>query len=87
VFLEKSKNFLFDSLYAVLRLLGLGLLAGIVILLCLFSIDFGAKNYDLVFTSRLNSSMYYGIEYKKKFKVWEVNRSTDGSLSTSRIYP
>jgi len=85
--LEKTKNFLIDSVYNVWRLLILGLGAGILILLSLFSVDVNFKNYDLFLTSKLKSGLYYGIEYSKNLELWKIERSEDGSLYTQRLYP
>jgi len=85
--LGKNKIFFMGSVYAVSRFIILGLLSGILVWLCLFAVDFNFKNYDLVFISRWNSSMYYGIEYRNKIEVWRIERSDDGSLYTRRLYP
>ena len=85
--MKKVTNFLIGSIYAVLRFIVLGLLAGILIWLCLFSIDFDSKNYDLIFISRINRSIYYGIEYRNNLEVWKIERSDDDILYTRRLYP
>jgi hypothetical protein len=87
VFLGKNINFLFGSLYDVLRFLVLGLFTALIVGLCLFSVTFNIKNYDIVFTSRINSSIYYGLAYGTKIEFWKIERSEDGSLYTSRLYP
>ncbi|MFH1062260.1 MAG: hypothetical protein V1747_05150 [Candidatus Omnitrophota bacterium] len=85
--MEKNKNFIFGSIYDVLRFLILGLVTGMIVGLCLFSVRFDVKNYDIVFTSRINNSIYYGVEYGTKIELWKIERSEDGSLCTRRIYP
>ena len=85
--MRKVANFLIGPVYAILRFILLGVAAGVIILLCLFSVDFKSKNYDLVFTSRFKSSIYYGIEYRRNPELWKIKIADDGSLYTIRLYP
>lgn len=82
-----DKNNLLKSILDVSRLFVLIFCMIIVVILFLFSIKLDFKNYDIVFSSRLNSSIYYGIEYSPDFEIWKIERSEEGSLSTRRLFP
>ena len=82
-----DKNNFLDSVLDVGRLFMLIFCMLIVVILFLFSIKLDFKNYDIVFSSRLNSSVYYGIEYSPDFEMWKIECFKDGSLSTRRLFP
>lgn len=82
-----EKNNILDSVLDVSRLLMLIFCMLIVVVLFLFSLKFDFKNYDIVLSSRLNSSTYYGIEYSPNFEIWKIERSKDGSMYTRRLFP
>lgn len=83
----KNKNNFLDSVLDVSRFLMLIFCMFIVVILFLYSIKLDFKNYDIVFSSRFNSSIYYGIEYRPDFEIWKIERSKDASLSTRRLFP
>lgn len=82
-----EKNKFLESVLDLGRLFMLIFCMLIVVFLFLFAIKFDFKNYDIVLSSRLNSSTYYGIEYSPNFEMWKIERSEDGSLYTRRLYP
>jgi len=84
--LAKKRNFL-NSVLDISRLFMLICCMLIVVILFLFSVKLDFKYYDIVFSSRLNSSMYYGIEYSPNFEMWKIERLEDGSIYTRRLYP
>ena len=82
-----GKSNLLDSVLDVGRLFMLIFCMLIVVVLFMFSVKFDFKSYDIVLSSRLNSSTYYGIEYIPNFEVWKIERSKDGSLYARRLFP
>ena len=82
-----GKSNLLDSVLDVGRLFMLIFCMLIVVVLFMFSVKFDFKSYDIVLSSRLNSSTYYGIEYSPNFEVWKIERSKDGSLYARRLFP
>ncbi|MFH1093417.1 MAG: hypothetical protein V1739_04580 [Candidatus Omnitrophota bacterium] len=82
-----GKSNLLDSVLDVSRLLMLVFCMLIVVVLFLFSLKFDFKNYDIVLSSRLNPSIYYGIEYSPNLEIWKIERSKDGSMYTRRLFP
>jgi len=85
--LAKKQNAFLESLLDMGRLCLLVLMMLFVVVLILFSVKFDAEHYDIVLSSRLSSSTYYGIEYSPALEVWKIERSEDGSLYTRRLFP
>ena len=82
-----GKSNLLDSVLDVSRLFMLIFCMLVVVVLFLFSVRFDFKNYDVVLSSRLNSSIYYGIEFIPNFEIWKIERSKDGSMCIRRLFP
>ena len=85
--MKDNKKIIFGSLYDVVCFLCLMVLGIILILLCLFSVKFNMKNYDIVFKSRMETGTYYGVKYGEDFEIWKIEKSEDGSLYTKIVYP